>query len=656
MGASSCVKCPSNLATLAYGSSDISQCGCEQGMYMTCDMGAHVQFNLEDASGHSSGCGLEATLRQSLNNGTLDSAFKCEDCPPGFSCSGWFVSSGGGVHAPAHMSQGYSSLTTNLWEAYSCKGGAGALCLGNANLCGGGRSGFQCHRCERGFVAAIGAPCIECTAQAYARLPVLLLFGCAVFFAVHHWGNIDRNDGGLLSFVGLVLWHAQCAGILSSLAIPWPESVQSVQAVLRLSLFQGDLWKFPCYFGSDSLAAAYLPSSLIPLALVLFVSVTCSLFWLAGFLHGKSLDYWYNTLGTVSLAMYVFVSKSVFEIFECTSHDGASFRTLTRFHGYLCFGDATKSVITYTFLCVFFYLIGFVSVCAIVLWLAPSRCSDGQFRRRYLFLIKRWHPQSYFFGLVFIFRVLSMSFIPTLTDDTATQAALLAVLSILSLTLYSRVQPWRHKVLNDVDACLTASFTGAVVGSVLVLEGSGVGLGLVVGCTLFSATLASIAFVMIGCGPVLQFHTAISGRCAPTTRQSRAVAAKELLDIAKAMSSLSEEELQQKLQRQWQWQPESDITSTLRVIGLIRLSLYSNTTDEGRASMRYVNGLDVVPSNHSRHEDSQFEFETRASHPGFFSQAATCCATLLGSFSRKGSSSDVHPFPDEPGDNATDDS
>merc|ERR1712110_1063508 len=176
-----------------------------------------------------------------------------------------------------------------------------------------------------------------------------------------------------------------------------------------------------CYMGHDSMSPKYLPGLLMPLIITGMMLLLWAGSQVLARVHpkfsGMQIDQSLNALGMVLMSLYVAVCKAVFNIFECRQNPSAP-NTLRSHDGFLCFGEEVQHMLPAAVLGALVYVVVFSSVYVWVIVQAPSKYQDSAgFRLRTHFLLNKWHPERWFWGILFVTRNLICSLIPSLTTD-----------------------------------------------------------------------------------------------------------------------------------------------------------------------------------------------------------------------------------------------
>jgi len=97
-------------------------------------------------------------------------------------------------------------------------------------------------------------------------------------------------------------------------------------------------------------------------------------------------------------------------------------------------------------------MVGFASLYIYVIVRAPVLYQEGSgFKQRFGFLLNRWHPRTYYWGVIFLTRNILCSLVPSMTTDPILQIMLLIAVVLGAFTAQVRYWPWRENMSNRMD-------------------------------------------------------------------------------------------------------------------------------------------------------------------------------------------------------------
>lgn len=262
--------------------------------------------------------------------------------------------------------------------------------------------------------------------------------------------------------------NAQMFSITVSMSVGWSKHFMQYYGWMEVFAFNIDgVTALSCYFGKESMQPNYLPGLLMPI----FLAAMMVMLWGATQLLAKcvrritpmKLDQSLNALGMVFMGVYIAVCKAIFNIFECRRNPSAP-QTLRSHDGFLCMGDEVKAVLP-AFVCgLLLYIIAFGAGYIWIIARAPAAFqNDAGFRVRTHFLLHRWHPEYWYWGIFFLLRNLLCSLVPSITPDGSKQLLLMFTLVLPLFVAQVRVWPWRDELANMHDLIMVAALLIIIV-------------------------------------------------------------------------------------------------------------------------------------------------------------------------------------------------
>jgi len=493
-GSTECLRCHGNLTTMREAATTEVECVCLEGTYVPCKIG--------------------------LNGAICNVTGGCRACPLGMQCNGGILpDQSSPMHAQPLVFPGHFAKEDDPFHAFKCHH-AGKLCLGQLNSsmaaigqqqqCGGGRVGLQCFACADGNTAPKGEVCQDCTSSGtYFLLPVCILLGfiCLGVVYVLSAGKKDRSPSktAMVGTLSIMLLNMQMLSIVVSFSIEWPTVFNDLFGWLEIFSFNvdGPFSASACYFGYSGMGPKYLPGLMLPIGitgmmLVMWVSSQLLARYHSRF-HGMKLDQSLNALGMILMSLYVAVCKAVFNIFECRTNPSAT-KTLRSHDGFLCLGNDVMKMVPASMVGALLYIVAFNALYIWVIARAPSAYQhQASFRLSTDFLLRRWHPEFWFWGILFTLRNLLCSLIPTILTSGNEQCCLMFAIMLPMFVAQVRVWPWREEMANKHDLIMGTAL-------LLVLMAS---LGLQTGPTgtwkylLEVVSTFSFVFALLVCGVIL---------------------------------------------------------------------------------------------------------------------------------------------------------
>lgn len=471
-GSTQCSQCPSDLTTLNEEAISAEECICTKSTYWPCQSGASNRSLSAD----------ENTFYSALNDacsiGAFTASLKCATCPQGMECSGGKQTiKQSSWHAQPFIPAGYYVEPDNPYQAFKCNN-AGAMCLGDfrtgvEQCAGSGRYGRQCHACPQGHRARFAEPCSDCAVSgAFALLPFCIILLAVVLGVIYMLssGKKDKSPSktAMIGTLSIIAVNTQMFSIVVSLSVGWSGTFIRYLGWMEIFAFQMDgMTASSCYFGNDTLSPNYLPGLLLPVIVIGMMLVMWGLSQLLARTSSRfapmKMDQSINALGMVLMTMYIAVCKAVFNIFECKTNPSAP-KTLRSHDGFLCSGDDVVDMIPMAVLGALVYIIAFGALYVWVIARAPSAYqSDAGFRLRTDFLLRRWHPEFWFWGIFFLLRNLACSVVPSISTDGSQQILMMFALLLPMFIAQVRVWPWRDELANKHDLIMVSSLLCTLV-------------------------------------------------------------------------------------------------------------------------------------------------------------------------------------------------
>lgn len=110
------------------------------------------------------------------------------------------------------------------------------------------------------------------------------------------------------------------------------------------------------------------------------------------------------------------------------------------------------------------YVVVFSSVYLWVIVKAPSKFQESaSFRLRTHFLLNKWHPEKWFWGILFVTRNLLCSLIPSLTTDGSVQVLSMFLIMFTYFLASATCSPWRDELSNTHDLIMVGALLMTLV-------------------------------------------------------------------------------------------------------------------------------------------------------------------------------------------------
>jgi len=268
------------------------------------------------------------------------------------------------------------------------------------------------------------------------------------------------NPLAMFLFLGLVVTCAQIFGIVQNLDIPWPDSLDGLMYGTA-ALFTLDATALPleCAVGDGPVALYMVQVSLPYVILAEIVVLFFGSKLLARILDRPSIawhvDKTLNVTGQVMQALFIAFCSIMVKPLQCYRHPNNKW-SMKMYPRLLCDEGGDHSNLLILAACIGFgFLLPFVTWCVWGCYKAPSESSiaNSVFLQRFRFLLYRFRPDCWWWGLCFLVRQTVLAFATVLVIESAHgqlfyTGATLAVYGFL----VCRVWPWISGELSFIDA------------------------------------------------------------------------------------------------------------------------------------------------------------------------------------------------------------
>lgn len=434
--ATQCIPCGMGQVTEESGSQSQMECRCAEGTFM-CNSSSTVGC-LPCPEGLACAAGLDLPMQQPgfWTAGEQECSFEVIRCRDSLECPGSFLST-----------------------------------------CAAGRQGIACNNCAEGYYPLDDGTCLQCGAG--DSLPALFtgIFAIIVIIALLSSVNADLNQQSLnlltVAAVGSQMVMAvQALGSIRQLSINWVDPVRDIIEFTRLLTFDFDVIRISCITGADSPTLKFLGQLLCCPLGACVIMIAYGVAKLRG--RKMSLDAVFNLNGILLFALFITLTLAVLGPFQCLANpDGSS--SMAANPGVICFqsGEHTGLVILSVIgiICYPFTILAWATYTTVMY---PSRINSGkglQLVNRYRFLFQRFRPETYYYGLVLLYRNALVALFPVLfVAVPEVQVVLMGALFVIGGSLQARVWPWRTEQANYADLVMTSLLQVVLLGAAPLLE------------------------------------------------------------------------------------------------------------------------------------------------------------------------------------------
>jgi len=151
----------------------------------------------------------------------------------------------------------------------------------------------------------------------------------------------------------------------------------------------------------------------------------------------------------------------VIAFWECNENPAAD-RTLAKYKDVVCSSDEHNEVLPAMAFGLIFYVFGFYCACLHSAYVAPQLWTTVSFRERWKFMLTRWRPDTYYWGVMVMTRNLLVAFSGVISDAPRVQLVYVVCVVVVAFSVTGVYQPWRSAVLNhyDVASSIVLTFIG----------------------------------------------------------------------------------------------------------------------------------------------------------------------------------------------------
>lgn len=458
---------------------------CERGKYQTED-GATTCKECTSPSGSSTkevGSLSSSSCACGVNHYFVSETNSCEPCGAGVTCDAFgqqpLVQAGYYMKPDARRD-------VPLLDVYKCSSAFGqcpgqgspsaAMCSDNVQ-----NTSINCGLCESGYYMEEGK-CTECGSSpaALVIVPMLAVFFLMGMFCVmvNQGSSVADSTEAVLTSIsyGTTLAFIQGLGLFSRFQFEWPSAFKVMLDYCSLLIFNLDVFQMNCWL-PQTLAGEYLQKLAFPLFMVV-----CCLAWglifrlirnYCAIIKSNVADALTNTIGTLANIFYVSLAASVLSILECV--DGPNKKSTLRAYPYAeCSAEQHLTMIPVFVLGLSIYIVGVVAVFLYITLKAPMKYGDEGFQVRSKFLVSKYRPRAWWYGLVMLGRSFCLALVTIVAPSDGFQQFLLTVLILVaSLGIHISVSPFIEQLSNRLETLELGSLNAVMIlGSFFMFPGT----------------------------------------------------------------------------------------------------------------------------------------------------------------------------------------
>jgi len=433
-GTTFCKVCKSTMTTAKGTSQNNSDCRCGAGTYYVA------------ATGYCKACG--------------------EAEKTGISCP---IFDGKPLVAPGFYMPPNSQLNVEKLNVYRCM--SAENCPGQKSVedpvCGKdshrNQDKINCGLCEEDYFDEDGQ-CVTCgDASGSLMFPLSCILAWLFCGLIHYlWNNkgtaqVEAAEGVLASVTfGLTLGFIQALGIFNRLRFSWPIEFQDLLNVFSLFLVDIDLLRPGCVM-PKGLATSYITKLLVPIFFcVVFLTWRPASLILNKVTKGKFMVFHWdgilNSLGMVIQALYISFAASTLSLVEC--YGSPNGQTTIRGYPYAeCDSSEFYYMIPVFIIAVIVYIIGIFSIFCYGAFIAPKRYVEDMFRVRIRFLVFKFRPNKYWYGVILMIRSFLLAMVGVLfPDDVFHQFIGMNAILVTGLFVHLVLSPYADRFANNLES------------------------------------------------------------------------------------------------------------------------------------------------------------------------------------------------------------
>jgi len=337
----------------------------------------------------------------------------------------------------------------------ACPGGA-------VETCADGRQGLACATCPAGTYGSPGEQCQPCSGD--KRVLVWLLWIAAITAVIVAYYSMNSPLSSKATTLlttscafGLTVTTVQSLGIFSLLNLPWPKNFLVVLKAMSIFMLDPDVLALECAYDSAAAPPRY-STSVMFFFIIEAIIMACS--FVSRFILPAKWQWTtpktLNVMGQFLQVCFTSMVCMALVPMMCYSHPNGE-KSLLKFSHVVC-GSAdhhlllTFSVPLVALAFAFFAGAVFVAVAAP----GMARRGNANFMQASRFLLFRFRPDCWWWGLVLMIRAVLMSLAPVVaTDDSRVQMLLIIATLSIAMALQIYFWPWKVPLLNMLDAVIS---------------------------------------------------------------------------------------------------------------------------------------------------------------------------------------------------------
>jgi len=444
-----CNKCPVGGTTPAENSLVLTDCMCPTG-----------QLRKKDDEGSCAGC-PEGMTCENLVNGRLVGAVEFGSAMPTSGDPAITVPDMQPVLKEFYWASPKETISVfRCASAERCPGGnPGEAC--GPNIKDGSDDDRACSECLTGW-AWDGKKCIECqdvekTALLYPALPILLvpvivlilykLFGDGYA----KWGS-PQNGCASLGFI--CLNHYQIITIIRGANLAFPINVANVFDAMKFSSDVSTVFKPQCT-GAADFQSMLIMKTLAPIIFAVLYTITWGISQIVGKVTkvpwlAMEPNRTVNGFFSLMFTFFAGIVEMAFTLFKCGPNPNGT-STLIADRSIICEEDDWNGMVAIGVVAVLLWVVGFGSLFARTVFLAPRWFHDPNVQMRWKFLFIKFRPDVHWWALIFIAKGIFLNLGFLFLTVGVSQIYWVMTICLCYVGLSATFRPWRHILVCILD-------------------------------------------------------------------------------------------------------------------------------------------------------------------------------------------------------------
>jgi multiple sugar transport system substrate-binding protein len=344
--------------------------------------------------------------------------------------------------------------------------------------CPDNRESLACDDCKVGYFESDEGRCEDCSSNSGSSPFVLSVIGafcvlmCLAVFATRAPSVQMASSVTVLSVLSASANIVQTLGAYSVMSIVWVEPFVTLKKIFQFLTFRIDYLNPGCVFAVNLPVYKYLVSLLMfPVAILLLLACFAVL-RAAG--RPVERSHVLNKIGLLWLILFLSLALSAVSSLQCKDNpDGSS--SVMSVRSVICWDGSDHAVmVVLSILAILIYVVSFLAIIVRATLLYPQMLTKPgglEFIRVYRFLFSRFHPEQYYYGVVFTLRSLLVALIPVMLANNVHAQVLLMMVVIAGMSAFqNRLFPWCSQRTNQLDSFTTVGLIVILLAGAMLVD------------------------------------------------------------------------------------------------------------------------------------------------------------------------------------------